>query len=128
VWKSSHGKEREAGRRAAGRLQRGGGAGLVGVGRRSGAERGGGRKGKRKRKWRKENEKREKEKEKGEGKKRKRGDVSASSAAIGRAWPTGGRAARDGTAARENYGQRKKERRWKLDVRTAEQNLAGGIK
>ena len=24
---------------------------------------------------------------------------------------------------RENYGQRKKERRWKLDVRTAEQNL-----
>jgi len=70
--------------------------------------------------------KREKEKEKGEGKKRKRGDASAPTAAIGRAWPTGGRAARDGTPARkerENYGQRKKERRWKLNVRTAEQNL-----
>ena len=73
MWKSSHGKEREAGRRAAGRLQRGGGAGLVGVGRRSGAERGGGRKGKRKRKWRKENEKREQENEKRGGEKEKKG-------------------------------------------------------
>ena len=74
--------------------------------------------------------KREKEKEKGEGKKRKRGDASAPTAAIGRAWRTGGRATRDGTPARkerENYGQRKKERQWKLDVRTAEQNLGRGL-
>ena len=52
--------------------------------------------------------------------------MSAPTAAIVRAWPTGGRAVLDGTPARkqrENYGQRKKERRWKLDVRTTKQNL-----
>ena len=60
--------------------------------------------------------KKEKEKEKGEGKKRKRGDASAPTAAIGRAWPTGGRAARDGTAARKERELRSVEKGTMVEI------------
>jgi len=53
---------------------------------------------------RKENGKKEKEKEKEKerGRKREKGrDASAPIAASGRAWPTGGRVARDGMAVRK---------------------------
>ena len=60
--------------------------------------------------------KREKEKEKGEGKKRKRGDASAPTAAIGRAWPTGGRAARDGTPARKERELRPAEKGTTVEI------------
>ena len=75
--------------------------------------------------------KREKDKEKGEGKKRKRGDASAPTEAIGRTWPTGGRAARDGTAARkerENYGQRKKGTTVEIGCQDDETKFREGIK
>ena len=42
-----------------------------------------------------------KRKRKGGERERKRRDASATTAANGRAWPTGGRSARDGTAARK---------------------------
>ena len=84
-------------------------AGLGGVGvasrlRCAGGERGKERRRGRKRKMenRKENGKKEKEKERGR-KREKRRDASAPIAASGRAWPTSGRAARDGTTARKKW-------------------------
>jgi hypothetical protein len=54
--------------------------------------------------------KRKKKKKKRRGKKKK-GDASAPIAAIGRVWPTGGRAARDWTAARKKRGVRPVEKK-----------------
>jgi hypothetical protein len=74
-----------------------------------------GREGKEgKRKWKKE-----KEKQKEREKEREMAKIAAVIATGGRAWATGSRAARDGTAVkkkREGYGRQKKEKkRWNDD-------------
>ena len=109
-----------------------GSAGRAMLGSRGRREEKGGRE-KEKEKWRKEKKmgKRKKEKEKGEGKKIKRGDASAPTAAIGRAWPTGGRAGRVGTAARkerENYGQRNKGTMEEIECQDNRTKFREGIK
>ena len=94
VWAEVQG--RRVGRR------RSGVAGLGGVGAASRPRCAGGERGKERRRGRKKKmEKRKKEKEKERGRKREGRDASAPTAASGRAWPIGGRAARDETAVRK---------------------------
>jgi len=69
-------------------------------------------KGNGEKKMRKEKKKRKR----GGEKEKKRGDVSAPTAAIGRAWPTGGRAARDGTAARKERELRSAEKGTTVEI------------